>query len=64
MIDSGSIIHRAIAEWIQFILLKNMDPVVKTRFVHSIDYLEDELNKMLQRLGKSQDGTIGKSIAE
>lgn len=55
---------RAIDEWIQFILLKNMDPVVKTRFVHSIDYLMDELNIMKQRIGESQDGTIGKSIAK
>lgn len=64
MTDVEWIIHRAISEWIQFIVLKNIDPVVKTRFVHSIDYLIAELNKMKQRLENNQDGTIGKNVAE
>lgn len=55
---------RAVDEWIQFIVLKNIDPVVRSRFIRSIHYLMDELKRMKDRLNDIKDGTISQKISE
>ena len=34
---------RTVDEWIDYIVLKNIDPTMKSRFIHSIGLLKEEL---------------------
>ena len=55
---------RTVDKWIDFIVLKNIDPVVKSRFARSIHYLMDELKKIETRLNDIKDGMITQKIEE
>lgn len=53
---------RTVDEWTEYIVLKNIDPTVKSRFIHSIGLLTEELKTMKKRLEEVKDGSISKNI--
>ena len=54
--------NRTIDEWIDYIVLKNIDPTMKSRFIHSIGLLKEELQTMKNRLITMKDGSISQDI--
>lgn len=53
---------RTVDEWIDYIVLKNIDPTMKSRFIHSIGLLKEELQTMKNRLKTMKDGSISQNI--
>ena len=52
--------RRTVAEWVQFIVVKNIDPREKGVFVRSVDGLVRELERMKEEVKACKDGMVVK----